>query len=207
MMRPSAGNSKGTRPRGRTGTRSKGEAAAASAYRILDLGCGVRKHPGTVGIDINPRSDADIIHDLNRFPYPFPDDHFDEIICDNALEHLADVVKVMEEVHRIAKPSALVTIVVPFFSHRQANADPTHKHFFGIQSFDYFFEGTPSAMFRYSHARFTLSSVKFEKGLVQRHWIDKKIVAFANRHKDLYENRLANLFPLRNLTFELRVVK
>jgi Uncharacterized protein conserved in bacteria len=177
------------------------------AFNILDLGCGLRKHPGAIGIDANPRSHADIIHDLNRFPYPFPDNHFDEIISDNTLEHLEDVLKVMEELHRIAKPSALVTLIVPFFSHQQANTDPTHKHFFGVHSFDYFIDGTANAGFQYSKAKYTLLSVEFEKGLTQRHWFDRIIVAFANARKDLYENRLANIVPVRNLTFQLRVVK
>ena len=38
--------------------------------KILDLGCGKRKRKGTVGIDISKDTDADIIHDLNKFPYP-----------------------------------------------------------------------------------------------------------------------------------------
>ncbi len=179
----------------------------SSAFNVLDLGCGLRKRSGAIGIDINPRSQADVIHDLNLFPYPFPENHFDEIFCGNIIEHLDDFLKVMEELHRIAKSSALVTVVVPFYSHQQAHTDPTHRHFFGVHSFDYFVGGTANAGFRYSTAQFTLLSVEFEKGLTQRHWFDRIVVAFANRRKDLYENRLANLFPLRNLTFELRVVK
>ena len=197
------------RPKGKK-LKAKGEQPARPTippFTILDLGCGLRKRPGAVGIDINARSHADVIHDLNRFPYPFPDDHFDEIFCDNIIEHLDDVLKVMEEVHRIAKPSALVTIIVPFYPHQQAHTDPTHRHFFGVHSFDYFIDGTANAGFQYSNAGFTLLSVEFEKGLAQRHWIDRMIVAFANARKDLYENRLANLLPLRNLTFELRVSK
>ena len=197
----------GPRPKRLKTDRKKPVPPTISAFKILDLGCGLRKRPGAVGIDVNPRSHADVIHDLNRFPYPFPDNHFDEIICDNVIEHLDDFLKVMEELHRIAKPLALVTIVVPFYPHQQAHTDPTHRHFFGVHSFDYFIGGTPNAGFQYSKARFTLLSVEFEKGLAQRHWFDRIVVAFANRRKEMYENRLANMFPLRNLTFELRVVK
>ena len=174
---------------------------------ILDVGCGLRKRPGAIGIDINPRSHADVIHDLNRFPYPFKAESFSEIVCENIIEHLDNVVKVMEELHRIAKPRATVTIVVPFFAHPQANTDPTHKHFFGTHSFDYFVTGTANGEFRYSKVRYELVSVEFEKGLSQRHWIDRAVKAFANSRKDLYENRLAGIVPLRNLTFELLVVK
>ncbi len=177
------------------------------AHTMLDLGCGLRKRIGAVGIDVNPRSQADVVHDLNRFPYPFPPNSFDEIFCDNVVEHLDDVVKVMGELHRIAKPLALVTIIVPFFPHRYANTDPTHKHFFGLHSFDYFVEGTSNADFLYSNARFELISVEFEKGLKQAHWFDHIITSFANARKELYENRLSNIFPMRNLTFELKVKK
>jgi len=38
--------------------------------KILDLGCGNKKFPGAVGIDINPLSDADVINALNDFLRP-----------------------------------------------------------------------------------------------------------------------------------------
>ena len=180
---------------------------ATPSHTVLDLGCGLRKRPGSIGIDVNPRSQADVIHDLNRFPYPFAQNNFDEIYCDNVIEHLDDVVKVMEELHRIAKPSALVTIIVPFFPNRYANTDPTHKHFFGLHSFDYFIERTPNAGFLYSNAKYELVSVEFEKDLKQAHWFDRIIRSFANARKELYENRFSNIFPMRNLTFQLRVKK
>ena len=53
---------------------------------ILDLGCGNKKRPGAIGIDVNPRCDADVIHDLNAFPYPFAESAFDEIYADNVIE-------------------------------------------------------------------------------------------------------------------------
>ena len=37
----------------------------------LNLGCGNKKYPGTVGVDISNRYSPDIVHDLNVFPYPF----------------------------------------------------------------------------------------------------------------------------------------
>jgi hypothetical protein len=63
------------------------------------LGCGNKKREGAVGIDFNSRSTAEVIHDLNIFPYPLDDGSFDEIYFDNTLEHLDDVIRVMEEVY------------------------------------------------------------------------------------------------------------
>ena len=179
----------------------------AGSRAVLDFGCGLRKRPGAVGIDVNPRSSADVIHDLNQFPYPFADSQFDEIFCDNVIEHLDNVVRVMEELHRIAKPSAEVIIIVPFFPHRQAHTDPTHRHYFGTHSFDYFVEGTAYAGFQYSETKYDLVSIEFDRGINHTHWFDRRLVSFANRHKELYENRFSNILPLRNLTFCLRVVK
>jgi SAM-dependent methyltransferase len=181
--------------------------SAAGTRTVLDFGCGLRKRPGAIGIDVNPRSSADVIHDLNQFPYPFPDNSFDEIFCDNVIEHLDNVVMVMEELHRIAKPSAEVIVIVPFYPHRQAHTDPTHKHYFGIHSFDYFIEGTAYAGFQYSKTKYDMLSVEFDRGINHPHWFDRLLAAYANRRKEMYENRLSNIFPLRNLTFHLRVVK
>ena len=51
--------------------------------QILHLGCGFNKITGSIGVDINPDSAADVIHDLNNFPYPFKDNRFDRIIAEN----------------------------------------------------------------------------------------------------------------------------
>jgi SAM-dependent methyltransferase len=171
------------------------------------MGCGLRKRPDTIGIDKNPRSQADIIHDLNQFPYPFDDSEFDAIICDNVLEHLDDVIRVMEEIHRIAKPGGIITVIVPFFAHRNAFNDPTHKHFFGTRSFDYFVEGLGLSEYSYSTKNFRLRSIVFDKDVKSGHWFDRWIRQFANKHVAMYENRLAHIFPLSTLTFELTVIK
>ena len=39
--------------------------------KILDVGCGQNKYPGAIGIDSNPRANADVTHDLGVLPYPF----------------------------------------------------------------------------------------------------------------------------------------
>ena len=58
--------------------------------KILDIGCGKHKTPGAVGLDSNPLTDADVIHDLDRVPYPFPDDEFDLVVYNMSFSHVVD---------------------------------------------------------------------------------------------------------------------
>jgi ubiquinone/menaquinone biosynthesis C-methylase UbiE len=59
-------------------------------------------------------TDSSTFHnlDLNIFPYPFPDKHFDFLICSHVLEHLDDPVRTISEFSRIAKGGY---IEVPFY--------------------------------------------------------------------------------------------
>ena len=177
---------------------------SARPTEILDLGCGNRKRPGAIGIDVNPATDADVIHDLNEFPYPFEDSCFDEIYADNVIEHLTDVVRVMEELHRISRPDALVKVIVPYFRARWAFIDPTHSHAFSVDSFSYFDpDHEHSRLYNYSPARFRTERLVFNETISGKpilRWI-------GNRWPLRYEVHLSHLAPLDDLTFYLRVVK
>ena len=49
--------------------------------KILDIGCGMDKTENVIGMDISDTSGAEVIHDMNNYPYPFENESFDEIIC------------------------------------------------------------------------------------------------------------------------------
>src|ERR1700693_3550288 len=84
--------------------------ADARTPRILDVGCGIHKQPGAIGIDRNPASRADVLCDLDCFPYPFRDNSFDRLLAIHVIEHLADVIGAMEEFHRLVRPGGTVRI-------------------------------------------------------------------------------------------------
>ena len=46
---------------------------------------------GYINLDMDKKSNADIIHDLEVFPWPLPDNHFEIIRMDHILEHLNEV--------------------------------------------------------------------------------------------------------------------
>jgi len=134
-------------------------AAGAIRLRTLDVGCGLQKLPGAVGIDRNPSSRADVICDLDRFPYPFRDACFDFVRAVHVIEHVADVLRTMEEFHRLLRPGGRLLIVTPHYSDFSSYCDPTHRWHLSSYSFRYF--GEDHAGFGYySQARFREISVR-----------------------------------------------
>jgi SAM-dependent methyltransferase len=103
--------------------------------RVLDIGCGVNKTPGATGMDINPRTDADVIHDLDLLPYPFEDSQFDEVIGRHVIEHVRDPLAVMCELHRITKPGGIVKLVAPHWTNPDWATDLTHRNHLNSYSF------------------------------------------------------------------------
>ena len=181
-------------------------ATASRPSRILDLGCGSKLRSGAIGIDFNSRSSATIIHNLNVFPYPLEAGAFDEVYLDNTLEHLDDVVRVMEELYRICSPNAMVKVIVPYFRSPWAFLDPTHKHFFTVESFGYF---DPDSIlcqrYDYSTARFALQKVVFNETL-ENGWLKRQVVKLANRWPTRYEYYLSQFYWLDDVSFYLRRV-
>jgi SAM-dependent methyltransferase len=174
---------------------------------ILDLGCGSKKRPGAIGVDINLASGADVIHDLDVYPYPFETSTADEIYLDNVLEHLVDVVATLEEIHRIGKPECLVRIDVPYFRSRWSAVDPTHRHAFTADSLGYFDPSHPFFnQYHYSSARFTVQRVLFNDRFPSD-GVRALIARAANRWPERYEQHVAPILPLDELTFLLRVLK
>jgi SAM-dependent methyltransferase len=106
--------------------------------KILDIGCGKAKYPNSIGLDYDKYSDADIVYDCNKTPYPFKKNHFDVVIMNGALEHLSDTVKVMKEVYRILKPDGRVFVRVPHFSSIATWGSPDHERGFALNTFHCF---------------------------------------------------------------------
>ena len=47
---------------------------------------------------------------------PFEDNTFDAVLCNHVLEHVADDIKAMREIHRVLKPGGFSVLQVPFFN-------------------------------------------------------------------------------------------
>jgi ubiquinone/menaquinone biosynthesis C-methylase UbiE len=106
--------------------------------KILDVGCGIKKFPGSLGLDKNPRTAADVLADLDRAPYPFRDSSFSGVRAIHVIEHVADVVRTMEEFHRVTMPGGSVRLETPHYTDFSSFCDPTHRWHLNSFSFRYF---------------------------------------------------------------------
>jgi len=182
----------------------------AAGLVVLNLGCGSVKNDfpeadrtrKIVGVDNSPNTEADLLHDLNRFPYPLESDIFDLIILQDVLEHLEDVPQVLKEVHRVARNGALIRIRTPHYSSYYAFNDPTHRHLFGALFMAGFDESSPNPVYGAPLFRMKRREILFPKV-----WRITGVAALANRFPLRWEQLFAFVFRAENLLFELRVVK
>lgn len=173
-----------------------------AARRVLHLGAGKKYHPEAVNVDLVAATKPDLVHDLDRTPWPLPDGHFTEVRAYDVIEHLADVVRAMEEVHRVCAAGAVVKITVPHYSCANAFTDPTHRHHFSAASFNYFTGDNEFDFYTDRRFRKRAASLVFHPTLT-----NKVVGRLANRWPAAYERRWAWVFPAWFLYFELEVVK
>lgn len=170
--------------------------------RVLNLGAGAKQRPDAVNVDLVADTRPDVVHDLNQLPWPFPDNRFREVLAFDVIEHLDDVIRVMEEVHRVCEDGAVVRITLPHYSCSNAFTDPTHRHYFGWFSFHYVTGEHQFSFYTDRRFRRVRSSLWFTPSLLNR-----VVRRLANRFPAAYERRWAWIFPAWYLYFELQVVK
>lgn len=178
----------------------------ARQHPTLDVGCGNNKIPGAVGIDLVSGTQADIVHDLNVFPWPLEDSSFEFIRLWSVIEHLRDIVAVVNEVYRVSKPGATVIIGTPHFSSANAYTDPTHVHWYSASFLDYFIEDTELSRTYgfYSQARFRLEE---RRVTLSPFWSRLKVTRLMNRMLPAYETYLSGIIRGADIQLKLTAVK
>jgi SAM-dependent methyltransferase len=174
--------------------------------RFLDVGCGINKKPGAIGVDLNRGSRADVIADLDRFPYPFRDSSFDALQAVHVIEHLSDVIRSMEEFHRLVRGGGEVLIVTPHYTDFSSFCDPTHRWHLNSFSMRYF--GQDNAGYGYySAARFGENSVRV-KLLAFWRWLGFEwLVNTFPRFRRFWEHYLCYVVRGKVIEWRLRVLK
>jgi len=163
----------------------------------LNLGCGGEHLPGWVNVDKFPAAHPDVVHDLERFPWPFQDGSADEVLLKHVLEHLGrdgdTFLGIIRELYRVCAPDARVRILVPHPRHRDFLQDPTHVRPVLAEMFEHFsldvnqdwgrrgLPGTPLAAyleldFRIESATQTLDpwwDAEFRSGRISREQLER----------------------------------
>ena len=174
--------------------------------RILDVGCGINKLPGAIGIDRNSASRADVLCDLDRPPYPFRDSSFDRLQAVHVIEHVSDVIRSMEEFHRLVRPGGEVIIVTPHYTDFSSFCDPTHRWHLNSFSLRYFGENHGGFGY-YSAARFEELVVRV-KLLALWRWLGFELAVNASpRFRRFWEYYLCFVVRGKVMEFELEAVK
>ena len=163
----------------------------------LNLGCAHKILPGYANLDIHKHVGVDVVQDLNKFPYTFPNNHFDEILASHILEHLENLPKTMKELHRILKPKGKLIVKVPHFSGEGSWIDPTHKRAFTAGTFTFFCprnaDGLESIYFDFSFSSCKIH-IKFRKNWY--YFWNYLIEPLINLKPYFYDNTfLKGLFP------------
>ena len=187
-------------------------ATAAAGKRILDVGCGRNKHPGAIGMDHNPDTDADVIHDLGDIPYPFADGEFDEVVGNHVVEHVPDVTAFISELYRVTKPGGRIRLLAPHYTNPDWACDVTHRNPLNCYSFQNFIPDRQLFPF-YTEVR--LKSVRTYVSLANL-WrflgveflvnLDQKWPALRFTRK-FWEHYLSYILRGKELRFEFEVVK
>lgn len=96
----------------------------------LNLGCGFNKRPGWINVDYSAACEPDRVVDLERTPWPWPENAATEVLLVHVLEHLGasggSFLRIMAELYRVCRHGARILIRVPHPRHDDFLGDPTH---------------------------------------------------------------------------------
>ncbi|HEX6124571.1 MAG TPA: methyltransferase domain-containing protein [Pyrinomonadaceae bacterium] len=180
--------------------------------KILDVGCGMNKHEGAIGLDHNPKTAADVTHDLGQFPYPFPDNEFDLIVSNHVAEHVPDLMAFITELYRIARPGGRIKLVTPHYTNPDWPTDPTHRNHINSYTFNAFipdravFDFYTEVQLRPVRTYVSLLSLWKALGIEFIVNLDQRSPGLRFTRK-FWEHYLSYIFRGKELQFEFEVVK
>ena len=175
----------------------------------LNLGCGKDIRKGYVNLDWAKLPGVDVVHNIEKFPWPFDDNTFDEVVANQVLEHVADLIKTMEELYRISRPGGQIKITVPYFSSPQHHNDPTHKRKFTYNTFEYFTDKSDFSY--YSKARLEIVKRRILFFGLGSDFMKSKytwpIDYLMTRFNRIYQRFFSYILPASQLHVLLKVIK
>lgn len=170
------------------------------SFKRLNIGSGLDYKKGWINLDYNATYSPDVVHNIDKFPYPFKDGEFDYIYCSHILEHVADLFKTFNELERILRRGGILHIRVPHFSNGNGYNDLTHKRFFGWFTFDQLVNGyyNQKINFRILSRRFNYLAVEHRVANTVFSWF------FNLLPKQFYQRFLCWIFPVGEIEIKLK---
>ena len=180
--------------------------------KILDVGCGANKTKGAIGLDYNPHTAADVIHDLGVVPYPFPDNEFDLVVSNHVVEHVPDVMAFIGELYRITRSGGRIRLLTPHYTNPDWANDPTHRNLINSYTFNTFMPGRQVFDFytdiklRPIRTYVSLAGLWRALGIQFLVNLDQQMPSMRFLRK-FWEQYLSYIFRGKELRFEFEVVK
>ena len=94
--------------------------------RILNLGCGRVIQDEACNVDQYPGEGVDLVTNFECDRLGVADDSIETFYACHVLEHIRNILSLMQECWRIAAPGAVMHIRCPFAASNDAFDDPTH---------------------------------------------------------------------------------
>lgn len=108
----------------------------------VNLGSSDAPMAGFINVDMQELPGVDIVCDLEKFPWPFPDNSVDLIVASQLVEHINPhggiFIKFMDEAWRILKAKGQFMIATPYAGSTGYWQDPTHCNGCNELTFAYF---------------------------------------------------------------------
>ena len=103
----------------------------------LNLFCGKDIRKGFINID-KYNFGQELIIDLDKEKLPFPDESVDYILSNHGVEHIQNLVSLMNEIWRVLKIGGKFESISPCYPSERCFQDPTHKTVITEKTFEYF---------------------------------------------------------------------
>lgn len=172
----------------------------------LVIGSGKIGFDRYVNLDIVKFPKVDVVHNLDNYPWPFPDNTFSEIYASHIIEHL-DVERAMKEIHRVCKNGALVKIMVPHHSNPFKRMSHRYEGF-NLETFtSHFYKGSI-----YCDTNFKQLKAKFMIRVSRKFMSAEKCKFFnwiinCKNFQKIYERFFCYILPSAEIQYLLKVVK
>lgn len=166
----------------------------------LDLGCGLRKQNGYIGIDNRKLEGVDIVCDIEK-ELPFEDNTIDRVYCNFLFEHIDNIIFFMQELYRICRDGATILASFPYWSSVTQWKDPTHKKVITVETFRYFSDEKWYGSDYKINTNFKVKGVKYN----YLPPFNKRRYFFLFPFREMFRNHLLNV--VHSVWVELQVIK